>query len=126
MNLKALQTLYEGRITHEEYKKALFVTESSGGCSIYSQGGAWKLPAERVAEVDPTGAGDTFCRSHADSDGCRSRCYGCSTGRNVPGSAMRTVSGTAISDRIERSRSLHTLFVIVFLWTSSSSSPSNN
>lgn len=61
MNLNEFQTLYEGRITHEEYKKALFVTESSGGCSIYSQGEAWKLPAEGVAEVDPTGAGDTFC-----------------------------------------------------------------
>ncbi len=61
MNLNEFQTLYESKITHQEYKKALFVTESAGGCSIYSQGEAWKLPAEGVSEVDPTGAGDTFC-----------------------------------------------------------------
>ena len=61
MNLNEFQTLYDGRLPDGAYKKALFVTESAGGCSIYSQGEAWKLPAEAVKEVDPTGAGDTFC-----------------------------------------------------------------
>jgi len=61
MNLNEFQTLYEGRLPEGSYKKALFVTENKGGCSIYSQGEAWKLPTECVAEVDPTGAGDTFC-----------------------------------------------------------------
>lgn len=61
MNLNEFQTLYDGRLQESSYKKALFVTESSGGCSIYSQGEAWKLPAEAVQELDPTGAGDTFC-----------------------------------------------------------------
>lgn len=61
MNLNEFQTLYESKITHDEYKQAMFVTESADGCSIYSQGEAWKLPAEGVTEIDPTGAGDTFC-----------------------------------------------------------------
>ncbi len=61
MNLNEFQTLYNGNFSGDAYKKALFVTESSNGCSIYSQGEAWKLPAEAVTELDPTGAGDTFC-----------------------------------------------------------------
>lgn len=61
MNLNEFQTLYEGRPPEGAYRKALFVTENKGGCSIYSQGEAWKLPTEAVQEVDPTGAGDTFC-----------------------------------------------------------------
>jgi len=61
MNLNEFQTLYDGRLPDGAYGKALFVTESAGGCSIYSQLEAWKLPTEGVTEIDPTGAGDTFC-----------------------------------------------------------------
>lgn len=61
MNLNEFQTLFDGRMPDDAYNKALFVTESGDGCSIYSQKEAWKLPAEGVPEVDPTGAGDTFC-----------------------------------------------------------------
>jgi tagatose kinase len=32
-----------------------------GGCRIYQQGNAWDIPGFRVDEVDPTGAGDSFC-----------------------------------------------------------------
>ncbi len=61
MNLNEFQTLFDGRPPEGAYKKTLFVTESASGCSIYSQGEAWKLPAEPLQEIDPTGAGDTFC-----------------------------------------------------------------
>jgi sugar/nucleoside kinase (ribokinase family) len=61
MNLNEFQTLYQGGLPESGRRKALFVTENKGGCSIYSQGEAWKLPTEEVQEIDPTGAGDTFC-----------------------------------------------------------------
>jgi sugar/nucleoside kinase (ribokinase family) len=37
------------------------VTEGSGGATIYEDGTATHHPAEAVAVVDPTGAGDAFC-----------------------------------------------------------------
>lgn len=61
MNLNEFQNLYQGNLNREAYKKVLFVTESADGCSIYSDGEAWKLPTEGVPELDPTGCGDTFC-----------------------------------------------------------------
>lgn len=61
MNLNESQALFPNGISNDAFEGTLFVTASSDGCTVYDGTEIWKLPTVRVAEVDPTGAGDTFC-----------------------------------------------------------------
>ncbi len=38
-----------------------FVTDGENGATVYGEGKIFKVPATRIKELDPTGAGDTFC-----------------------------------------------------------------
>lgn len=39
----------------------LFVTDGENGATVYDSGNIFKVPASKINELDPTGAGDTFC-----------------------------------------------------------------
>ena len=41
--------------------KLVVLKNGEAGCRIYSGNEVWDVPGFRVTEVDPTGAGDTFC-----------------------------------------------------------------
>ena len=61
MNLNESQSLFPDGIMQELIGGTVFVTAGSEGCTIYDGTEIWKLPTIKVAEIDPTGAGDTFC-----------------------------------------------------------------
>jgi sugar/nucleoside kinase (ribokinase family) len=39
----------------------VFVTDGENGATVYSDHQTFKIPASAITELDPTGAGDTFC-----------------------------------------------------------------
>lgn len=47
-------------IHFKSWAKLLVMTQSARGCTIFSQGQSWQLPAPAVSVVEPTGAGDLF------------------------------------------------------------------
>lgn len=46
-----------------EWAPIVILTEQAGGCTVYHGGEARQIPAPRVEEVNPTGAGDIFAAS---------------------------------------------------------------
>ncbi|HEY9731152.1 MAG TPA: carbohydrate kinase family protein [Drouetiella sp.] len=42
-------------------RPTIFVTDGENGATVYDSGNIFEVPATRITELDPTGAGDTFC-----------------------------------------------------------------
>jgi sugar/nucleoside kinase (ribokinase family) len=46
-----------------EWVPIVVLTEQAGGCTVYHRGEMYQIPAPRVEEINPTGAGDIFAAS---------------------------------------------------------------
>jgi len=54
----------------EDYARrtsCLVLTEGAAGCTVYSAGDAYQIPAPKAIQVDPTGAGDVFAACFFDA-----------------------------------------------------------
>jgi len=76
------------------------------GCRIYSDEGVLSVPPFEVEEVDPTGAGDTFCAGFLTGLLGRKSLYECGLIANAAGALSITkwgpMEGAATMDEVER------------------------
>ncbi|MBS1956247.1 MAG: carbohydrate kinase family protein [Cyanobacteria bacterium SZAS-4] len=62
MNDNEARGLFQaGELETPRKRPRFFVTDGENGATVYDGSQQFKIPASPIAELDPTGAGDTFC-----------------------------------------------------------------